>query len=53
MLTNAGLPKDVDFKGFTRATIMSAGPLFGAGGSQEEAVQVQQAWVDVQVLTSA
>lgn len=50
VLTNAGLPKDVDFKGFATATIKSAGTIFGAGGTQEQAVQ--QAWIDVQVLQS-
>ncbi|WP_188838302.1 M4 family metallopeptidase [Flexivirga endophytica] len=51
VLTNAALPKDVDFKGFAEATIKSAGTIFGAGTSQEQAVQ--QAWIDVQVLTTA
>ena len=48
VLTTAGLPKDVDFQGFAEATIKSAGAVFGAGGTQAQAVQ--QAWIDVQVL---
>lgn len=48
VLTNANLPKDVDFKGFAAASIKSASTVFGAGSAQEQAVQ--QAWIDVQVL---
>lgn len=50
VLTTGNLPKDVDFAGFAEATIKSAGALFGAGGSQEQAIQ--QAWIDVKVLGS-
>ncbi|MBB2891072.1 M4 family metallopeptidase [Flexivirga oryzae] len=49
VMTNGNLAKDVDFKGFAEATIKSAGAIFGAGGTEEQAVQ--QAWVTVQVLT--
>ena len=48
VLTGAGLPKDVDFRGFATATVEAAGKRFGA--DSREAAAVQDAWTQVKVL---
>ena len=48
VLTGAGLPKDVDFRGFATATVEAAGKRFGVDSAQ--AAAVQDAWTTVRVL---
>ncbi len=48
VLTTGGLPKDVDFAGFARATITAAQNRHGAGSAEVEAVS--GAWQEVKVL---